>query len=97
MPKSKVRKKVVAERALSSGYASSSTAESVALREKVATPSSPVYIGVMLGLMLLGLIWLVVYYLWRENIPFMNDLGNWNFAVAFLLMVAGLVMTMRWR
>lgn len=97
MPKSKVRKKVVAERTYSSGYASSSTAESAALRAKVAAPSSPIYIGIMLGLMLLGLIWLVVYYLWRSDIQFLDDLGSWNFAIAFAFMIAGLVMTMRWR
>ena len=97
MPKSKVRKKTTTERVTTSGYASSSSAESAALRAKVSAPSSPVYIGIMLGLMLLGLIWLVVFYLWRDNLPFMQDLGNWNFAIAFALMVAGLVMTMRWR
>jgi hypothetical protein len=51
----------------------------------------------MLGLMILGLVWLVVYYLWGANIPFIADLGNWNFAIGFALMIAGLLMTMRWR
>ncbi len=51
----------------------------------------------MLGLMVLGLLWLVVYYLWGANIPFIANLGNWNFAIGFTLMIAGLLMTMRWR
>jgi hypothetical protein len=51
----------------------------------------------MLGLMVLGLLWLVVYYLWGSSIPFIADLGNWNFAIGFTLMIAGLLMTMRWR
>ena len=51
----------------------------------------------MLGLMVLGLVWLVVYYLWGSSIPFIAGLGNWNFAIGFALMIAGLLMTMRWR
>ena len=52
---------------------------------------------IMLGLMVLGLLWLIVFYLWGPSIPFMSGLGNWNFGVGFLLMIAGLLMTMRWR
>jgi hypothetical protein len=47
--------------------------------------------------MVLGLVWLVVYYLWGASIPFISGLGNWNFAIGFTLMIAGLLMTMRWR
>ena len=95
MPKSKVRKKVASTSARSSAEANAAAA--AAARAHVAAPSSPFYIGVMLGLMILGLIWLVVYYLWGANIPFIADLGNWNFAIGFTLMIAGLLMTMRWR
>jgi hypothetical protein len=92
MPKSKVRKK-------STGSASATrTAQSEgSLRAKVAAPSSPLYLGIMLGFFLLGLVWLVTYYLWGSHIPFLADLGNWNFAIAFGLLVVGLIMTMRWR
>ncbi len=51
----------------------------------------------MLGVMLIGLAWLVVNYIAGDKIGFMNDLGNWNFAIGFALMIAGLLMTMRWR
>jgi len=93
MPKSKVRKKtadvVSATR--------STQAESASLRAKVAAPSGPVFLGIMLGLFVIGLLWLIVYYLWGSDIAFMSNLGNWNFAIAFGLLVAGLIMTMRWR
>ena len=95
MPKSKVRKKVATTTARSSTEANAAAA--AATRAHVAAPSSLVYIGIMLGLMILGLLWLVVYYLWGSNIPFIAGLGNWNFAVGFTLMIAGLLMTMRWR
>ena len=95
MPKSKVRKKVASDSARTSAQANETAA--AAARAHVAAPSSPVYVGIMLGLMILGLVWLVVYYLWGQNIPVMSSLGNWNFAVGFALMITGLLMTMRWR
>jgi hypothetical protein len=64
---------------------------------KLKGPTHPIYIGVMLGVMLLGLAWLVVNYLAGEDIAFMVQLGAWNFAIGFSLIVIGLLMTMRWR
>jgi len=95
VPKSKVRRSVATATAGSSTVANTQ-ARSVS-RTRMAAPSGPVYIGIMLGLMLLGLVWLVVFYLWRDNIAFINSLGSWNFLIGFVLMIAGLIMTMRWR
>jgi hypothetical protein len=95
VPKSKVRSKVAVTAASSSKQANSDRYSTT--RVKVSGPSGPVYIGFMLGLMVLGLLWLVVFYLWGSKIPFMESLGNWNFAVGFAFMIAGLLMTMRWR
>ena len=64
---------------------------------KVAGPSHPAYVGVMLGVIGLGLAWLVVNYLASEKIPFMADLGPYNFLIGFGLIVIGLLMTMKWR
>ncbi|MGE3288749.1 MAG: cell division protein CrgA [Pseudonocardia sp.] len=91
MPKSKVRKKApyTAPRTAGGGTAASPA--------KVAGPSHPVYVAVMLGLMLAGLLWLVVNYLAGDKIGFMVQLGVWNFAIGFVLIVVGLFMTMRWR
>lgn len=93
MPKSKVRKKAAVQTSRSATAAVSAAAP----RAHVAGPSSPIYVGVMLGLMILGLAWLVVYYLWGQDISFFTAIGNWNFGIGFLLMIAGLLMTMRWR
>lgn len=102
MPKSKVRKKATTATATRSSQQTSSSAASP--RVKVAGPSSPVYLSVMIGLMVLGLLWLVVNYLWGQRgadgtggIPLMRDLGNWNFLIGFALMITGLLMAMRWR
>jgi hypothetical protein len=88
MPKSKVRKKTV--------YTAPADRRTP-VKVKPAGPSHPIYVGVMVGVMLLGLAWLVVNYIAGTKIPFLNDLGNWNFAIGFALMIGGLLMTMRWR
>ncbi len=88
MPKSKVRKK--------SDYTPPG-GQLTPAKVRVAGPSHPVYVAVMLGLMLLGLLWLVVNYLAVDKIPLLSALGNWNFLIGFALMIVGLLMTMRWR
>ena len=91
MPKSKVRKKSVytpPEGVLQSRAAQTRAA---------AQPSPRWYSAVMVALMLLGLLWIVVYYVAGDKIPFMVSLSAWNFAIGFGAMVAGLVMSMRWR
>ncbi|TAM85873.1 MAG: cell division protein CrgA [Jatrophihabitans sp.] len=93
MPKSKVRKKPEAP------------VRSEALRASTAShglrPSPTWYPIVMASLMVLGLAYMVVYYLTSSgtspHVPVMADLGSWNFAVGFGVMLLGLVMAVRWR
>jgi hypothetical protein len=91
MPKSKVRKKTAYTPPTSTTGSSSRTPV------KVKGPTHPIYIAVMLGLMLIGLAWLVVNYLAGDSLGFMVALGSWNFLIGFALIVVGLLMTMRWR
>jgi hypothetical protein len=91
MPKSKVRKKAPYTAPRTAGGGSTSAPV------KLAGPSHPVYVAVMLGLMIAGLLWLVVNYLAGETIGFMLQLGSYNFLIGFSLIVIGLFMTMRWR
>ncbi|MQA62631.1 MAG: cell division protein CrgA [Actinophytocola sp.] len=88
MPKSKVRKKAA--------Y-TPPTDKKTPVKVRAQGPSHPVYLIVMFGLMLLGLAWIVVNYLAGDKIDLMAELGNWNFAIGFALMISGLLMTMRWR
>ena len=93
MPKSKVRKK------------NEFTTKSVSRTPvKVkAGPSSIWFVVLFIGLMLIGLVWLLVFqlaasgYNTAEPLQWMNDLGPWNYAIAFGFMIAGLLLTMRWR
>jgi hypothetical protein len=89
MPKSKVRKKTA--------YTPPTGGSSSRTPVKVKGPTHPIYVAVMLGLMLVGLAWLVTNYLAGDSIPFMIALGSWNFLIGFALIVVGLLMTMRWR
>jgi hypothetical protein len=90
LPKSKVRKKSV--------YTPpEGTLQSRAAQARVARPSPRWYAPLMVALMVIGLLWIVVYYVAGDRIPFMVSLSAWNFAIGFGAMVAGLVMSMRWR
>ena len=90
MPKSKVRKKSV--------YTPpEGVLESRGSRARAAQPSPRWYAALMVALMVFGLLWIVVYYVAGSDIPFMVSIGAWNFAIGFGAMVAGLIMSMRWR
>jgi hypothetical protein len=54
------------------------------------------WVPVMLGLMVLGLLWIVVFYITQTSYP-IPKIGNWNLAIGFALLLAGFGMTTRWR
>ena len=88
MPKSKVRSK--------SEYTDAAVSRTPVKVKGAPTPRW--YLVLMLGLMILGLLYLVVYYIAGEQIPFMAAMDTWkNFAIGFGLAVIGLLMTMGWR
>ena len=92
MPKSKVRKKT------------DFTVRSVSRTPvKVkAGPSSVWFVALSIGLMLIGLLWLLVFQLGATGydvpgaLTWMANLGPWNYAIAFAFMITGLLLTMRW-
>ena len=87
MPKSRVRKKPAAR-----------ADQAPMLTSADIKPNAPWFLPVMLGLMVLGLLWIVTFYVTagssRLPIP---ALGNMNLVVGFALIIAGFVMTTRWR
>jgi len=56
----------------------------------------PWFTPVMLGLMLLGLFWVVTFYVTGTGYPIPN-IGYWNLGIGFGLMITGFMMTTRWR
>jgi uncharacterized membrane protein (DUF485 family) len=59
--------------------------------------SSRVWVApLMLACWLLGLAWLVVFYVAGQDIPVMKDLGNWNLLIGMGLIAVGFVVSTQW-
>ncbi|MBW0016923.1 MAG: cell division protein CrgA [Mycobacterium sp.] len=92
MPKSKVRKK---------NDFTVRTVSRTPMKVK-AGPSSMWFVAFFVGLMLIGLVWLMVFQLAAVGsqappaLTWMAQLGPWNYAIAFAFMITGLLLTMRW-
>jgi hypothetical protein len=50
----------------------------------------------MLGCLIVGLVWIVVFYVSQQAWP-VGALGAWNLVVGFAFLVAGVVLSTRWR
>lgn len=61
-----------------------------------STPNPVWFKPVMFGFMLLGLAWIVVFYVSQGLFP-IADLGSWNILVGFGIAFIGFLMTTRWR
>jgi hypothetical protein len=53
------------------------------------------FVPVMLGLMLIGLVWIVVFYVSQQSYP-IPGIGSWNLVAGFGFVMAGFLMTTRW-
>jgi hypothetical protein len=49
----------------------------------------------MLASWLVGLAWIVVYYILPDT-PFFDDLGNWNLLIGMVLIAFGFVLSTKW-
>ena len=63
---------------------------------KVTMGNPSWFVTVMVGLMLAGLAWVVTFYVSDQRYP-IEKIGRWNLGVGFGLVLAGFVMTTRWR
>lgn len=59
-------------------------------------PNPRWWVPVMVGLMVLGLVWIVVFYITQQAYP-IPGIGLWNLGAGFALAMAGFLMTTRWR
>ena len=50
----------------------------------------------MVTMMVLGLLWVVVYYVTQTEYP-VESLGNWNMAIGFGLISVGFALATRWK
>lgn len=55
------------------------------------------FVPLFCALMIIGLIWAVVYYLSPSGSWPIPNIGAWNLAIAFAIIMVGFLMTMWWR
>jgi uncharacterized membrane protein len=60
------------------------------------TPGHPWIAPVMVTLFVIGLLWIVVFYITQGEVPGMRELGNWNLLVGLGFIIAGFVVSTRW-
>ena len=67
-------------------------------------PNPAWFAPVMFGFMLLGLIWIITFYVTNAQWPlgaglqrFNLNIGNWNIAVGFGIAMIGFMMSTRWK
>lgn len=51
----------------------------------------------MLTLLLVGLAWIIVYYLLREQVGFIDSLGGWNLLIGMGLITGGFITATQWK
>ncbi|MBQ3359938.1 MULTISPECIES: cell division protein CrgA [Microbacterium] len=61
-----------------------------------AAPNAVWFKPVMIGFMLLGLAWILVFYISGQQFP-IPGLGNWNLGIGLGIALIGFLMTTRWR
>lgn len=59
-------------------------------------PNAVWFKPIMFGLMLLGLAWIIVFYVSQGTLP-VQELKDWNILVGFGILFVGFLMTTRWR
>ncbi|QBI51894.1 cell division protein CrgA [Streptomonospora litoralis] len=50
----------------------------------------------LIAVMVVGVLWIAVYYIAGSMIPYMSDLGNWNLAIGFGGIILALILSTRW-
>ncbi|WP_309081773.1 cell division protein CrgA [Zhihengliuella sp.] len=81
MPESKTRRKARRQ------------ADPAAATERMPLPLW--YKIIMFGSMILGLLWIIVYYVTQSLFPIMS-IGGWNIVIGFGIAMVGFFMTTRW-
>ncbi|MBM7052268.1 cell division protein CrgA [Rothia sp. ZJ932] len=65
-------------------------------QDQFASPTPLWYRVIMFGLMIIGVLWIMTYYISQTLYP-IASIGAWNLVVGVGLMMIGLIMTTRWR
>lgn len=101
MPESKGRKEAAAKKKSATKAAvAEERAEKKRLGKAGLAPTPQWVVPTFITLMLLGVLWLVVWYLTASTgivVPGMSDLGNWNLLIAMVLMGGSFGVATLWK
>ncbi len=101
MPESKGRKEAAAKKKSATKAAvAEERAEKKRLGKAGLAPTRQWVVPTFITLMLLGVLWLVVWYLTASTgivVPGMSDLGNWNLLIAMVLMGGSFGVATLWK
>jgi Cell division protein CrgA len=50
----------------------------------------------MVASLILGLVWIALYYITQSDMPGLSSLGGWNLVCGFALIVVGVVLATQW-
>ncbi|PRX99601.1 cell division protein CrgA [Allonocardiopsis opalescens] len=53
-------------------------------------------VPVMCAVLIIGILWLAVFYITSGTLPVQSTLGNWNLAVGFGFLIIGIILGTRW-
>ncbi len=94
MPESKVRKTAADKKKQASKQASAQQAKAEAPGSRAWVPPTFITVG------LLGVAWLVVYYVTQSvgiTVPVMTGLGGWNVLIGMVLMAGAFALSTLWK
>jgi hypothetical protein len=57
--------------------------------------SPPWLAPTMLGSLIFGLVWIVIFYVSQQSLP-IGALGSWNLVIGFSFLVGGVVLATKW-
>lgn len=82
----------------SSGASPLNSAEPFDFKDLEADEDStpPWYVATMVGLLVVGLLWLVTWYVTSGALP-IAAAGGWNVMIGFGVIMAGMFMSMKWK
>jgi hypothetical protein len=64
-------------------------------RSAKAKISPPWLAPTMLGSLIIGLVWIVLFYVSQQKLP-ISALGAWNLVIGFAFLVGGVVLSTKW-
>ena len=97
MPESKVRKEAADKKVAKRKADLSKTKEAAKARARMSAGTRDWVPWVFIPVGLLGVIWLMVFYIAGNQVPVMQDLRNWNFLIGLGLIAASYVIATLWK